>query len=89
MSKFNVGDKVRVTQVTDIDADYDDPKRVLRTNEEVAEAGLDATSGPVIGDTGVVTAVYCDYYDCSIKLDRDADNNDEYAMIDADLELVK
>lgn len=90
MSKFNIGDKVRVVSITDIDADYDDPKRVMRTTEAVAEwLGWPLeTVAPAISDTGVVTEIYNDYYDVSIKLDRDNGNNDEYSMIDADLELV-
>jgi hypothetical protein len=88
MSKFKVGDKVRVISITDIDAVMDDPKRVLRTNEELSEAGWDNVPGPAIGDTAVVTETYFDYYDVSIKLDRDVENNDEYSMIDADLELI-
>jgi cytochrome oxidase Cu insertion factor (SCO1/SenC/PrrC family) len=88
MSQFKVGDKVRVVSITDIDAELDDPKRVMRTNEELSENGFDNVPGPAIGDIGVVTELYFDYYDLSIKLDHDADNNDEYAMVDADLELL-
>ena len=87
MSVFKVGETVRVISLTDIDAERDDPNRVMTTNEELAAAGWDASpAGPVIGDSGVVTKTYCDYYDLSIRLDRtDDDISEEFAMVDADL----
>ena len=88
MSKFKKGDRVRVVSITDIDADHDDPNRVMTTNEQLAAAGLDAVPGPTIGATGVVADTYFDYFDVSLKLDG-AEAGDEYwSMIDADLELI-
>lgn len=88
MSKFKKGDRVRVISITDIDADYDDPKRVMTTNEQLVEAGFIVEMGPVIGATGVVVDFYNDYYDLSIKLDRDGADNEYWSMVEADLELI-
>ena len=89
MHKFKKGDRVRVISITDIDADLDDPKRVMTTNEQLVEAGFIQEIGPVIGATGVIADTYGnDYYDVSLKLD-DAPKGDEYwSMIDADLEMI-
>lgn len=89
MSKFKKGDRVRVVSITDIDADHDDPNRVMTTNEQLAAAGFDAVPGPLIGDTGTVVDTYGDYYDVSLKLDNADVDNEYWSMIDADLELIE
>jgi hypothetical protein len=83
MSKFNVGDAVRLVQVTDIDAELDDPNRILKTNEDLATFGF--IEGVQIGSTGVVVdAALNDYYDMTVEFD-----GENYAMVEADMELVE
>lgn len=90
MSKFKKGDRVRVVSITDIDADHDDPNRVMTTNEQVIAAGFESECGPMIGDTGTVADTYGDdYYTVSLELDKtDSEASEYWSMIDADLELI-
>ena len=89
MHKFKKGDRVRVISITDIDADLDDPKRVMTTNDQLVEAGFIQEIGPVIGATGVIADTYNDdYYDVSLKLDDAAKGDEYWSMIDADLEMI-
>ena len=88
MSKFNVGDKVKVIQFTDLDADYDAPFRVIKDNETYLEHFGQDVWGPRIGDVGTVTQIWAsDYYTVSVVFESDP--MEEYSFIDDDLELVQ
>ena len=88
MSKFKKGDRVRVISITDIDADLNDPDRVITDNDRLAEVFGTMPDGLVVGATGTIVDFYNDYYDVSIKLDGQEGTNEYWSMIDADLELI-
>jgi hypothetical protein len=82
MSNFKKGDIVRLVQITDIDAELDDPKRVIKNDADIAEAGFGDSVH--IGMVGIVTdPAINDYYDLIVEMDGET-----YAMMNADLELV-
>lgn len=87
MSKFKVGDRVKVVQMTDLDADFDDPYRVIKDNETyLAKFGRDAW-GPQIGDTGTVAEIWAsDYYTVSVEFPSEP--LEQFSFIDEDLELI-
>lgn len=87
MSKLKVGDRVRVVSVTDVDAEHDDPNRVI-TDPNHPDA-LDWTGTSLIGLVGVVTDVFPnDYVDAAVRFDHIAPSDPDPAFVDADLELV-
>lgn len=87
MSKFSVGDRVRVVSVTDVDAERDDPNRVI-TDPNHPDA-LDWYGKPLIGLVGVVTDVFNDYLDAAVRFDHMAPSDPAPAFVDADLELAE
>lgn len=85
MSKFSVGDRVRVVSVTDVDAEHDDPNRVI-THPNHPDA-LDWDGDPLIGRVGVVIDVFSnDYLDAAVRFDHMAPSDPAPAFVDADLE---
>lgn len=88
MSKFKVGDVVKIVSLTDVDAEYDDPNRVVTDNETATR--LFGAGFPLIGDVGVIKDILCDYYDVTVRFNKDdwAETNDFYSFVEADLELV-
>ena len=86
MSKLKVGDRVRVVSVTDVDAEHDDPNRVI-TDPNHPDA-IDWTGKSLIGLVGVVTDVFNDYLDAAVRFDHMAASDSAPAFVDADLELV-
>ncbi|EHB55709.1 hypothetical protein MycrhDRAFT_2903 [Mycolicibacterium rhodesiae JS60] len=87
MSKLKVGDRVRVVSVTDVDAERNDPNRVI-TDPNHPDA-LDWDGNPLIGRVGVVTDVFGnDYLDAAVRFDHMAPSDPAPAFVDADLELV-
>lgn len=81
MSKFSVGDRVRVVSVTDVDAERNDPSRVI-TDPNHPDA-LDWNGTPLIGAVGVVVDVFSDRHARNnIRLDHLAQ---AVAFPDADL----
>lgn len=85
MSKFKIGDRIKVVQMTDLDADLDDPNRVIKDQE--ANLKLYGGVGPAIGEIGTVTEVWCcDYYTVSAAFPSSP--LEEFSFIDDDLELV-
>lgn len=88
MSKFSVGDRVRVVSVTDVDAEFDDPNRVI-TDPNHPDA-LDSYGKPLIGLVGVVTDVFGnDYLDAAVRFDHMAPSDPPPAFVDADLVLAE
>lgn len=87
MSKFSVGDRVRVVSVTDVDAERDDPNRVI-TDPNHPDA-LDWYGKPLIGLVGVVTDVFNDYLDAAVRFDHMAPSDPAPAFVNADLELAE
>lgn len=86
MSKFKVGDRVKVVQLTDLDADLDSPDRVIKDQE--TNLKLYGGVGPAIGETGTVAQIWgSDYYTVSVVFESDP--MEEYSFIDDDLELVQ
>lgn len=79
--------------MTEIDEPIDSPNRILWDNDSVRHIyGESANLLPMIEDTGTVVEVYSsDYYDVTIKLDKDPaglESRDSYAFVEADLELI-
>jgi len=87
VSKFSVGDRVRVVSVTDVDAERDDPNRVI-TDPNHPDA-LDWYGKPLIGLVGVVTDVFNDYLDAAVRFDHMAPSDPAPAFVNADLELAE
>lgn len=90
--KFKVGDRVRVIKLTDIDEPIDSRKRTLWDNDSIRHfMGAPGNLGPMIEDTGVITELYdSDYYDVSIKLDREGgpESRVGWSMVEEELELI-
>jgi hypothetical protein len=87
MSKFAIGDRVRVVQITDVDRDHNDPNRVI--TDPAHPDACDWNGTPVIGKTGTVTTVFGnDYLDAEVRLDylRGDPTTDLLSFVDADLE---
>lgn len=84
MSKFAAGQAVRIVQITDIDAEHDDPNRIT---EVTAETNLEEF-GMVAGVTGetvgrIIEPAINDYYDLTVEF-----NGETYAFMQADLTAV-
>jgi hypothetical protein len=77
MSKFNVGDKVRVVSITDIDCESSDPERVLTDPTNPLTHDWQNPAVSFIGQVGeVVDATMCDYYDISVHFEWMAGEHD-------------
>jgi hypothetical protein len=67
MSKFRKGDVIRVVQITDIDAELTDPKRVLTDPTDPLTFDWQDPPQTLIGQVGrVVEPFLNDYYDCIV-----------------------
>lgn len=87
MSKFKIGDRVRVVQITDLDRELGDPNRVI-TNPAHPDA-LDWYGVPLIGLVGVVTDVFNDYLDAAVHFDHMGEGDPDPAFVDDDLVPVR
>lgn len=78
--------------MTEIDEPIDSPNRILWDNDSVRHIyGESANLLPMIEDTGTVVERINDYYDVTIKLDKDPaglESRDSYAFVEEDLELI-
>jgi hypothetical protein len=90
VSRYEPGDRVRVVSLTDLDAELDDPNRVI-TDNAVAAAVIGEGVVPRIGDVGTVVSTLCDYYDYEVRMDQKygTPGNDIFAFPEADLEAAE
>lgn len=84
MSKFQVGDKVRVVQVTD--EEQDPPEIITDPNHMMAKDWNNVT---ILGLVGEVVEVWENgYYTAGVRFDHMTED-ESASFIDEDLELVK
>ena len=84
MSKFTAGQAVRIVQITDIDAEHDDPNRVtvVTADTDLSEFGMIAGVTPeTVGR--IIEPAINDYYDLTVEF-----NGETFAFVEADLVAV-